>query len=365
VRPNVFVDAEGPETIVGRGSVFWYTIDYGNLLRRSPALTRAADDVVLSATLPAEVAFIEADAAPTTSDGRTLTWELGTLAPRATGRIIVVVRTDVAAGAGLRLDATIATSTPGDDPADNADSVITDVAQPPERIPAAGGDMRLAIRSELDPNSHDDDPANGVYVTAGSTFAWPAGEVLDFTPRLRELAIPDEAALPFPYEYRARVIGWSLKSVEVNDTLFGPAAADSRGRAGCRPGASTVALPRLLEGCAYGYIGGESLAAIRAPAQLHEGQLQDQPHLYWTQPPTPPMRDDVYLYAVAPLAPARLNVQVEVEVWIVNAYPGEIGGIPLPEIPVVPLPDPERQLLEQEFTVTLLAPRSLLGPGSR
>ena len=365
VRPNVFVDAQGPETIVGRGSVFWYTIDYGNLLRRSPALTRAAQNVVLRATLPAEVAFVEADTEPTSIDGRTLTWELGTLAPQASGRIIVVVRTDVAAGAGLRLDATIATSTPGDDPADNTDTVVTDVVQPPVTIPAAAGDMRLAIRSELDPNSHDGDPVNGVYVTADPTFAWPTGEVLDFTPRLQELAIPDEAALPFPYEYRARVIGWSLKGMEVNGTPYSPAAADSRGRAGCRPGAGTSAAPRLLEGCTYGYIGGESLAAIRAPARLREEQLRDQAHLYWSQPPTPPMRDDVYLYAVAPLAPARLSVQVEVEIWIVNAYPGEIGGIPLPEVPVVPLPDPERQLIEQEFNVTLLAPRSLVGPGSR
>jgi uncharacterized repeat protein (TIGR01451 family) len=365
VRPNVFVDAHGPDSIVGRGSVFWYTIDYGNLLRRSPALTRIAENVVLRATLPAEVAFVEADAAPTATDGRTLTWELGALAAQATGRIIVVVRTDVAAGATLRLDATIATSTPGDDPVDNADSVTTDVAQPPASIPATAGDIRLAIRSELDPNSQDGDPANGVYVTAGSTFAWPTGEVLDFTPRLRELAIPDEAALPFPYEYRARVIGWSLKEVEVNDAPHAAAAADSRGRAGCRPGAATAAAPRLLEGCAYGYIGGESLAAIRAPAQLHEAQLRDQAHIYWTQPPAPPMRDDVYLYAVAPLAPARLAVQLEVEVWIVNAYPGEIGGIPLPEIPVAPLPDPERQLIAESFNVTLLAPRSLVGPGSR
>lgn len=361
VRPNVFVDAAGPDRIVGQGSVFWYTLDYGNLYRRNPSLTRAADNVVLRATLPAEVEFIEADVPPSAVSGQSLTWNLGSLAARQTGRIIIVVQTAVPAGATLRLDAEISTSTPGDDPADNRDSVLTDVVQPPADIPPAGGDLRLAIHSELDPNSQDGDPTNGVYLSEGTRIAWPAGEVLDFTPRLRELIIPDEP-LPFPYEYRARVVGWSLSGFEVNGVRRDPAEPDSRGVRGCRRGAPPAG--SLLAGCAYDYIGGEDREAIGGGAPLREDQLASQAHAYWTQPPAPLMRDDVYLYTVDPLAPVKLSVQVEIEIWVVNAYPGEIHGIPLPEIPVVPLPEPERQVIGQTFEVTLLVPRSVVGPGS-
>jgi uncharacterized repeat protein (TIGR01451 family) len=363
VRPNVFVDAIGPERIVGQGSVFWYTLDYGNLHRRSPALTRDAADVVLEALLPDEVEFVEASVAPTTVDGRTLRWELGALVGQELGRISVVVQTAVPAGETLRLDAVISTSTPGDDPADNTDSVLTDVVQPP-LITRAASDLRLAIRSELDPKSQDGDPHNGVYVSEGAAIAWPAGEVLDLTPRLRDLRFPNDP-LPFPYEYRARVVGWSISGFAVGGESVDPTDADSRWLSGCRPGMAPNLTPRLLTGCAYGYLGGTSLEAIRSPEALREEQLRDQVHLYWTQPPAPPMRDDVYLYTLEPLSATQIAVELEVEVWIVNAYPGSIDGIPLPEIPVQPLTDPERQLIAQTFDVTLLAPRSVVGPGVR
>gem|GEM_PF-726785 len=360
VRPNVFVDATGPTTIVGQGSVFWYTIDYGNIVRRNPGLTRGAASVVLRATLPADVSFVSASAAPASPGGPVLSWSLGTLAARQSGRLYIVAQTAVPAGASLRLDVEISTATPGDDPADNRDSVLTDVVQPPSHIPDAQGDLRVAIRSELDPNSRDSDSTNGVYISAGDRIAWPAGEVLDFTPRLSRLDLGDQP--PFPYEYRARVLGWSVESIEVNGVARSPAAPDSRGVAGCRQGGPPAG--SLRSGCAYAYLGGESIEAIRGPSPLREDQLAGQAHAYWTEPPAPLMRPDVYLYTVDPLAPAKLRVQVEVEVWIVNAFPGEIGGVPLPPIPVVPLPEPERQLLERTFEVTLLVPRSLLGPGS-
>ena len=363
VRPNVFVDASGPASIVGQGSVFWYTLDYGNLYRRSPALTRAAEGVLLTATLPDEVSFVQASIAPTSVSGQTLSWDLATLAARQTDQLVIVVQTNVPAGATLRLDTEISTSTPGDDPADNRDSVLTDVVQPPVITPAAS-DLRLAIHSELDPNSQDNNPTNGVYRSDGAQIAWPAGEVLDFTPRLSTLDFPNEP-LPFPYEYRARVVGWSVSSFSVNGTLIDPAAADSRWQSGCRNGAIPNGTPRRLSGCTYGYLGGEDLDAILTADVLREEQLIDQAHVYWTQPPAPAMRGDVYLYTVEPLESASISVQVELEVWIVNAYPGDISGVPLPEIPVAPLPDPERQLIAQTFDVTLLAPRSVVGPGER
>ncbi|MEI7771476.1 MAG: hypothetical protein WCI67_15905, partial [Chloroflexales bacterium] len=167
------------------------------------------------------------------------------------------------------------------------------------------------------------------------------------------------------YEYRARAVGWSVAGFTVNGAARDPEAADSRGGAGCRLGARPASAPQLLGGCAYAYLGGESRSAIESPSPIRESQMATQAHAYWTQPPAPRMRSDVYLYTLDPLESVQISVQVEVEVWIVNAYPGEINGVPLPEIPVVPLPEPARQLIAQGFDVTLLVPRSVIGPGSR
>jgi uncharacterized repeat protein (TIGR01451 family) len=363
VRPNVFVDAAAPAGSVARGSVFWYTVEYGNIHRQAPALTRAADSVTLRVTLPPDVELLQAEAPPSRIEGRALTWELGRLAPRATGQVVLVVRARAGGSGPLRLDASVSTTTPGDSPLDNSASVTTAVVEPPSAIPQSAGVIALALRSELDPNSRDGDPLNGVVLAEGTRFSWPAGEILGLTPRLRELTIEGEADLPYPYAYRARVVGWSLRAVTAGDTSFDPAGADSRGRTGCRPGATPAARPSLLEGCTYGYVGGESLEAIRAPAPLREEQLRDQAAVYWTRPPAPPQRPGVYLYAVEPLGRAGVTVQVEVEIQIVNAAPGVIGGVPLPEEPLVPLPDPERRLFTERFEVTLIVPRSVVAPG--
>jgi hypothetical protein len=363
VRPNVFVQAAGPASIVGQGSAFWYTIDYGNQYRASPTLTRDAANVTLRASLPADVSFVEADPPPTSISGQALAWNLGALAANAGGQIIVVVQTSVPAGSTLHFTADIGTTTPGDNPSDNRAGVDTGVVQPPSTVGQGQSDLRLAIHSDLDPNSRDANPANGVYISAGTQITWPAGEVLDLTPRLAGIDFPGEP-LPFPYEYRARVVGWSLAGAIVNSAPRDPRAADARGLAGCRPGARPTSTPQRLAGCAYAYLGGESIGAIRAAVPPTEAQLASQAHMYWTQPPAPQMRSDVYLYTLDPLEPAQLSVQVEVEVWIVNAYPGAIGGIALPEIPVAPLPDPDRQLIAGNFDVALIVPRSVVAPGS-
>jgi uncharacterized repeat protein (TIGR01451 family) len=364
VRPNVWVQARGPDRIVAQGSVFWYVVDYGNLYRSVPGLTRAAENVQLRAVLPPDVTYQGVNGPqPSSVSGQTLTWNLGTLAPQAGGQVIIVVQTNVPAGAILDFEALISTSTPGDEPSDNRATVRTDVVQPPASIPEASGDLRLAIHSELDPNSQDGDPFNGVYLSDGTRIAWPTGEVLDFTPRLRELLM-DGDPLPWPYEYRARVIGWSVTGFAVNGVRRDPQAGDDRSRAGCRSGAP-VSDARLLVGCRYAYLGGEDLATIAAPPPLREDQLRNQAHVYWTQPPAPPMRDDVYLYTVDPLAPTRIHVQLELEISIVNAYPGApIDDPSIPEIPIVPLPEPARRLIEATFDVELLVPRSVIGPGS-
>jgi hypothetical protein len=362
LRPNVYVDATGPSRIVGQGSVFWYVLDYGNLYRRNPALTRTAEQVILRATLPADVSYEGADRAPNRVSGQLLEWNLGTLAPRSNGRITIVVQTKVPAGATLDFSTVISTRTVGDDPSDNRDSVQTIVVQPPSAIPALDGDLRLALRSELDPNSRDSNPRNGVYLSGGTTITWPTGEVLDLTPRITNLDLGNP--LPWPYEYRATVIGWSIERVVVNGQQRAPHESDSRNRAGCRSGRASDGAPRLLQGCVYGYVQGANYEQIISGYVPSEAELRDQAHVYWTQPPAPPMRNDVYLYTVAPLRAVQLRLQVEIEVQIVNAYPGApIDDPSLPPVPIVPLPDPERRLLSQQFDINLLVPRSVLGPG--
>ncbi len=361
-RPNPFVQLRAPASIVGQGSVFAYTIDYGNLYRRRPTQTRAAERTVLELELPADAQLVGASRQPVSQIGQRLRWELGTLGPQAAGSIDVVVQTSVPAGAVLPATARISTATPADDPIDNIASLTISVVQPPTTIGELTGDLRAAIRSELDPASRDANPANGVYLSSGSQIAWPLGEVLDLTPQLSRLQFADEP-LPWPYAYQARVVGWSLTEVAIGKARFAPQAVDSRGIAGCRPGARPQLTPQLLTGCIYRYLGGQSREQLSA-SSLSERDLADQIHLYWSYPPAPTMRPDVYLYLTETLEPVRLTLQVEIEAQIVNQAPGSIGGIPLPPVPVAPLPDPARQIITGEVEITLLAPRSLVAPGS-
>lgn len=371
IRPDVFVTAEGPEEAapprIGWGTYFYYDIGYGNLYAKSQHLTRAAENTVLVVTLPDDVTLQGSSVPPTTENGQILTWNLGTLAPRQTGSIRLTVQTNVPAGTLLHLEADISTTTPGDDLSNNHAEVDTLVQPPPTSVPDAEGQLRLMIHSTLDPN-HGGNPRDGVYLTepGSSRIAWPAGEVLDFTPRLENL---DLEPLPFPYEYRARVTGWSVVGFEVNGREFSATAADSRNRAGCRGEGSLPGSGSLLAGCAYAYVGAyadgrlpdEALPPVDA---VTEPDMAEQAHAYWTQPPAATMRNDVYLYTLSPLRPVRLTVQVEVEVWVVNAYPGL--ELEPPDWTYDPIEMPglrRRHVITQPFDVTLLVPRSVVGPG--
>ncbi|HMQ30881.1 MAG TPA: SdrD B-like domain-containing protein [Chloroflexaceae bacterium] len=370
VRPNVYVTAGGPDASVrlAWGSGFVYEVGYGNLHRAAPDLTRAATGSVLTVTLPADVEFLEASVPPSTVSGQVLVWELGTLAPQAAAGLRLAVRTGVPAGALLHMEAEIGTSTPGDDPSDNRAALETTVVRPPEAIPPTRGTLRLAIHSELDPRHGGADPADGVYLTPeGATgFAWPAGEVLDFTPRLDAFERPADPG--WPLEYRARVTGWGLSSFTGNGREAAATAADGRGVAGCRGAGAPPAAGSALVGCAYSYPGahaeGRALDDFLPAAALREADMAAQAHVYWTQPPAPPMRPDVYLYTLAPLAPPRLAVAVEVELWVVNACPDflldPLGACGDP----VEMPEPPRarQAIGGSFDVTLVVPRSVVGP---
>lgn len=370
VRPNVYVTAGGPDASVRLtwGSGFVYEVGYGNLHRAAPGLTRAAEGSAITVTLPADVEFLMADVPPTSVSGQVLVWELDELAPRAASALRIAVRTNVPAGTLLHMEAEIGTISPGDDPSDNRAAVDTMVVRPPEAIPPTRGRLRLALHSDLDPRHGGADPGDGVYLTPEgvTSIAWPAGEVLDFTPRLDGFEPPADPG--WPLEYRARITGWSLASTAVNGRTLAATAADSRGVAGCRGAGAPPAAGSALTGCAYGYPGahaeGRPLDAFLPTAALREADMAAQAHIYWTQPPAPPMRPDVYLYTLAPLAPPRLEVAVEVELWVVNACPDflldPLGacGDPLD----LPEPGRARQAIGGAFDVTLVVPRSVVGP---
>lgn len=370
VRPNVYVTARGPDDTVRLtwGSGLLYEVGYGNLHRAAPALTRAAATSVLTVTLPADTEFLEASAPPDSVDGQVLVWQLGELGPRAGGGLRIAVRSGVPAGARLRLEAEISTGTPGDDPSDNRAAVDTTVVRPPDALPAPEGALRLAIHSDLDPRHGGADEGDGVYLTppGAAGIAWPAGEVLDFTPRLDGYALEP---VGWPLEYRARVTGWALRSVAVGGREAAATGPDSRGVAGCRGEGAPPAAGSALAGCAYGYVGagaeGRTLDDfLPAAAALREADMAGQAHVYWTQPPAPPMRRDVYLYTLAPLTPPRLDLAVEVEVWVVNGCPDflldPLGACGAPV--ELPTPGRVRQVVDGAFDVTLVVPRSVVGP---
>lgn len=401
MRPNVYVDVMASnKSAPERGPAGWlsyvrYRLSYGNSVanpdpRRSarerarPAdRTWPAQATVLTATLPANTDLDRVtDAAgnpvngyttSTDTAGRTvLTWQLGTLEPDTSspaGTLLITVRAQQEPGSELALDATITTATAGDDPVDNTDTDSTGVAQPPAPGPA-DGTIRLAIHSDLDPASQDANDANAVYLSDNSRIAWPAGEVLDFTPRLTALAMPEPAVADdplSPYAFYGRIVGWRLLGYEVDGMGYDAVASDATGRSGCRPGDRISGGDR--PGCAYRYPGaaalGRPLTDLLPSALPRESEMAGQAHAYWTQPPAPPMRrSDLYLYTLSPLTPVNISIAVDVETWLMNLAPGAPIGDWL--LPPVEIPDTRQiQSITRTIEVTLLVPRSVVGPGSR
>lgn len=364
IRPNVYVSARGPAAIIGWGSVYAYEVNYGNLYRLRPDLTRAAAGVSLRVTLPSDVQFRRASITPDRVSGRVLEWDLGALAPRfqSPQPLTIVVQTDVPAGRTLRMEALIATVTPGDDPADNRAVVETPV-DPPPTVEQGQARIRLAINSEFDPLTGGANPTDAVYLTEGTQFAWPAGETLRYTPRLTEIAFPNEwdPLLLFPhYEYRATISGWRVTGYQDDRGVWHDPRVGA-GTTGCAPS------PAGLPGCTHAYLGGATLAEIRANRPVREDEIARQAQVYWSQTPLPAFSGQRgHAYGLERLAPVGIRVAVDAEVWIVNTAPDpdDLWDGEPPEIPVAPLPPPQQQVYEETFTVNLVAPRSVVGPGS-
>ncbi len=364
IRPNVYVTARGPAAIIGWGSIYAYEVDYGNLYRRRHDLTRAATGVTLRITLPPDAQFRRASIPPGRVSGRVLEWDLGNLAPRfqSSQPLTIVVQTDVPAGRILRMEALIATVTPGDDPADNRAMVETPV-DPPPTVEQGQARLRLAINSEFDPLTGGANPTDAVYLTEGTQFAWPAGETLRFTPRLTEIVFPNEwdPLLLFPhYEYRATITGWRVTGYRDDRGVWHDPRVNA-GTTGC------ALSPAGLPGCMHAYLGGATLAEMRANRPVREDEIARQAQVYWSQMPLPAFsRQQGHAYGLERLAPVGMRVAVDAEVWIVNTAPDpdDLWDGEPPEIPVAPLPPPQQQVYEETFTVNLVAPRSVVGPGS-
>lgn len=186
----------------------------------------------------------------------------------------------------------------------------------PPPPPAPGASFTVSIHSTLDPKNADSDTRNAVYTSSGDTIAWPAGEVLDFTPRVQIALSP--AAPSYPgYSFRAHVDGWNYVSSLGQRAAT---AADGMGRAGCR-GSGALTSGANGAACGYHYIGGTSLSDSTTPT---EADMASQAHVYWAASAPRSMRPDVYVYTLGQLQQADLKVEVRIVVEVVNVATGAV-----------------------------------------
>jgi uncharacterized repeat protein (TIGR01451 family) len=120
---NILVDKSGPAT-ANAGQAFDYTLTVTN---QGPAV---AANVQAVDTLPANVSFVSATPAPSSVSGQTLTWNLGSLNAGASRVITLRVQVGGSFSGTLTNQVTVTTTTPGDSPGDNSDTVITTVNAP-------------------------------------------------------------------------------------------------------------------------------------------------------------------------------------------------------------------------------------------
>lgn len=185
---------------------------------------------------------------------------------------------------------------------------------PPPAVPNAT--FKLSIHSTLDPSSGDSAPNNAVYTSNGNQIAWPAGEVLDFTPRVQITLNP-----PTPgyagYRYQARVQDWSYAGSVGQSAASTP---DGLGRRGCR-GSATTSSGAAGPVCTYDYIGGASLTDATEPS---EADMANQAHVYWAVGAPRSMRPDVYVYNLGALQAVDLRLEVRIVVEVVNSATGQV-----------------------------------------
>jgi hypothetical protein len=205
----------------------------------------------------------------------------------------------------------------------------------PPAPPAPNATFDISIHSTLDPHSSDSAPRNGVYESSGDTISWPAGEVLDFTPRV-QIRVPQPSY--GGYRVQAHVQDWSYVS------SLGQRAAtstDGMGRKGCR-GSGHMTSGASGPVCTYRYLGGASLSDSTQPT---DADMAAQAHVYWAPNAPRYMRPDVYVYALGQLRPVDLMVDVRIVVEVVNVATGTVVAS-------------ATQTASGAFQVNLVVPRS-------
>lgn len=119
---DVAIVKDGPAGPLPTGSQLIYTLDYRN---NGPALAR---DVQITDALPAGVAFESAEPAPSGQVGKILTWDIGTMAPNASGRITITGRATTALDRETLSNAVlIETSSTDPNNGNNTDTADTEV----------------------------------------------------------------------------------------------------------------------------------------------------------------------------------------------------------------------------------------------
>jgi hypothetical protein len=177
--------------------------------------------------------------------------------------------------------------------------------------------LRVSIHSTLDPSSSDSDPRNAVYKSTGNQISWPAGEVLDFTPRV-QISLSPPSPVYAGYRYQAHVRDWSFVS---SVSQSAATTADALGRVGCRGTSATQTNGASGNVCTYPYIGGASLTDTTEPT---EAQMANQAHVYWAVGAPRSMRSDVYVYNLGQLRQVDLKVEVRIVVEVVNVATGQV-----------------------------------------
>lgn len=167
-------------------------------------------DVTVTDVLPAEVSYIGASPAPASMSGNVLTWTLGALLPGQTTWLTVTVQVSAALASDAQITNTagVTTSTAGDDPLDNADSVTTPITTTAE--------IALSKRS------------NVPFVAPGSLLTYTL-VVTNLGPSLaRNVLVTDvlptevtyHDAVPSPATIGAGTLTWALGDLDVGQSVM-------------------------------------------------------------------------------------------------------------------------------------------------
>ncbi len=167
---NVSLTKSGPATAAA-GSTVTYTLAYSN------AGPGYATNVVVADTLPTGLSFVSATPAPSATHGQTLSWNVGTLAPGASGSIALQARIGLDAPASMVNTGTISTGTTDPEPANDTGTSTIAVTRPNVGITKTGPAAAVVgseITYTLAYSNTGDGAAAGVAVVdtlpAGLTF---------------------------------------------------------------------------------------------------------------------------------------------------------------------------------------------------